>query len=344
MKKHIQLFSFLLLLTTVQRASAQCFQFTAEHVDLLSVTWSSESTQISLMASDDTHGNLYASNQCVVICPESMKFSLPSGTPLGNEGDPLWILPQNPYSNVPYVGVSAERVLSEVFGSAVTIQLTRLEGPGQLIVWQASSFGNIDVKMDSRDGIGAGDALTIPVGGHAHYNWGFTTNGIYRAYFRASGFRVGQTTGTISPETPFTFHILPLRPFESWTATHWPCECDTHIIGPSADPDGDRMINVIEYAFGNDPKVALYTNVPDVSFVTDGTTNYWAFRYVRATKATDITFSVEGASSIGGSSESLTNRIVVAPGGKSEIITVRDLSSKPTTSRFFKLKLELLYP
>ena len=101
MKKHIQLFSFLLLLTTVQRASAQCFQFTAEHVDLLSVTWSSESTQISLMASDDTHGNLYASNQCVVICPESMKFSLPSGTPLGNEGDPLWILPQNPYSNVP---------------------------------------------------------------------------------------------------------------------------------------------------------------------------------------------------------------------------------------------------
>ncbi len=171
-------------------------------MDLLSVIWNSTSNQVSLMASDDTHGLLYASNQCVVICPESMKFTLPPGTPLGNEGDPLWILPQNPYTGVPYVGVSAETVSAGVFNDPFTLTLTRLEGPGQFIVWQAGSFGSIDVKLDTRNGIGPSDYLTLPVGGHAHYNWGFTTSGVYRAYFQASGIRVGQSTNTVSPETP----------------------------------------------------------------------------------------------------------------------------------------------
>lgn len=78
-------------------AAAQCYTFTHEHVDLLAIQWNAASNTLSLMASDDDHGGtLYASNQCVVICPESMKFTLPGGTPLGNEGNPLWILPQNP--------------------------------------------------------------------------------------------------------------------------------------------------------------------------------------------------------------------------------------------------------
>ena len=77
-------------------SSAQCFQFIEGHVDLLGVIWNSASNQLSLMADDANSGLLYASNQCVVICPESMKFTLPGGTPLGNAGDPLWILPAEP--------------------------------------------------------------------------------------------------------------------------------------------------------------------------------------------------------------------------------------------------------
>jgi surface-anchored protein len=344
MKKIIQLGS-LLLLTAAPRVSAQCFQFTEEHVDLLGVIWNSESNQLSLMASDDTHGKLYASNQCVVICPESMIFTLPGGTPLGNEGDPLWILPQNPYAGVPYVGASAETVSAGVFSSDFTVQLTRLEGPGQFIVWQAGSFGSFDVKMDSRDGFGPGDAITIPVGGHAHYNWGFTTNGLYRAYFQVSGALVGQSTNTVSLETPFTFHVLPLRPFEIWTANNWPCECANNVIAASADPDGDRIVNVLEYAFGNDPRVALYTNVPAITFVTESGTNYGALRYVRATNATDLTFTVQGSSVLGGTCACLTNTVSVTPVGSNETVIVRDfLPQTVTTNRFYKLEVELSQP
>ncbi|MCU0784317.1 MAG: choice-of-anchor M domain-containing protein [Verrucomicrobia bacterium] len=329
------------------RASALCFQFTQEHVDLLGVMWNSASNQLNLMASDDTHGRLYASNQCVVICPESMKFTLPSGTPLGNAGDPLWILPQNPYTGVPYVGVSAETVPAGVFNDPFTLTLTRLEGPGQFIVWQIVGLPpQYDIKIDTRDGISANDKLTLLVGGHAHYNWGFTTNGVYRAYFQASGVRVSQSTNNVSPETPFTFHVMPLRPFENWTATNWPCECATNIIAAGADPDGDHIVNVLEYAFGNNPNVALYTNVPAITFVTDGDTNYGALRYLRATNATDLTFAPVAAGAVTGATwADLSNIVSVSTNGATQTVTVRDsVPKEATTNRFYQLRVKLNYP
>jgi surface-anchored protein len=332
-------------LAAAPRASALCVQFTEGHVDLLSVIWNSSSNQLSLMASDANSGLLYASNQCVVVCPEIMKFALPAGTPLGNAGDPLWILPQNPYTGVPYVGISAETVFAGVFNDPFTLTLTRLEGPGQFIVWQAGSFGSFDVKMDTRDGISTNDSLTLPVGGHAHYNWGFTTNGVYRAYFQASGVRVGQSTNTVSPETPFTFYVLPLRPFENWTATNWPCECATNIIAASADPDGDHIANVLEYAFGNDPKVALYSNAPAATIVNDSGTNYGALRYVHATNATDLTFDARASSTLSDFAESLSNTVSVVTNGGVETVTVRDSAPQAqATNRFYQLRVNLNSP
>ena len=332
-------------LAVTPRVSAQCFQFTQEHVDLLSVLWDSTSNQLSLTASDDTHGLLYASNQCVVICPESMKFTLPPGTPLGNEGDPLWIFPQSPYVGVPYVGVSAEQVPSGVFNDPITLKLTRLEGPGQFILWQAGSLGEFDVKMDTRDGIGSNESITLPIGGHAHYNWGFTTSGVYRAYFQASAVRAGQGTSSDSPETPFTFHILPLRPFELWTATNWPCECATNIIAAGADPDADGTVNLLEYAFGTDPHIALRTNLPEFSFAMDAGTNYGALSYIWATNATDLILSTVASAALKGSEtwQPITNIHGSASNGPTtQRITVRDnIPGSAASARYYQLRVRL---
>lgn len=334
-----------LVLAVGPHASAQCFQFIEGHVDLLGVIWNSASNQLSLMADDANSGLLYASNQCVVICPESMKFTLPGGTPLGNAGDPLWILPQNPYDGVPYVGISAETVPAGVISGSFTLKLTRLEGPGQFIVWQAGSFGSIDVKLDARDGIGPTDFLTLPDGGHAHYNWGFTTNGVYRAYFQASGVLAGQGTTTVSPETPFTFHVLPLQPFENWVATNWPCECATNIVATGADPDADGTVNLLEYAFGTDPRVALRANLPTFSFVMEDGTNYGALSYTWATNATDLTFSALASSTLAGSAiwESITNvRRSVSNGPATQCITIRDNApAGAANARFYQLRVTL---
>jgi surface-anchored protein len=311
-------------------------------VDLLGFVWNASGGQLGLMASDDTHGQLYASNECVVVCPESMKFTLPGGTPLGNEGDPLWILPQNPYAGVPYVGVSSERIADGVFSGSLIARLTRIEGPGQFLVWQAGMSG-FEVVMDTRDGISANDHLTVPVGGHAHYNWGFTTSGVYRAYFQAEVRQIGQTTNTVSPETPFTFHILPLRSFELWTATNWPCECATNIIAAGADPDGDKAANAFEYGTGTDPKQLTTNAWSKFSFVTTNGQTYGAVTFTRAKTATDATCEVVAAGNlIAPNWQALTNLHSLVNQDPTERLTVRDnvpVGSAP--HRLFQLRVWL---
>jgi surface-anchored protein len=322
---------------------AQCFYFTEEHVDLLGVTWNSASNQLSLMASDDTHGLSYASNQCVVVCPESMKFTLPAGMPLGNEGDNLWILPQNSYAGTPYVGVSAQQIPAGVFYDPFVIRLTRMEGPGQFMLWQATTFGSLDLKMDTRDGIGTNDAVSPLVGAHEHYNWGFTTSGVYRLYFQVSGLRMGEATNTVSPETPFTFHILPLSPFENWTATNWPCGCDTNLIAATADPDEDRAPNAWEYASGTDPNAVAARPSAAFSFVYTNGLAYGAMTFTHAKSATDATFEVVAGGGLKNSGwEVLTNVHLSVDLGSTERITLRDNAPvSPDATRFYELRLRI---
>lgn len=345
MKAYYLLVSSFLVLASAPRLPAQCYTFTQEHVDLLSVQWNVSSQQLRLMASDDDHGGtLYASNQCVVVCPESMRFTLPAGTPLGNEGDPLWILPQNPYAGVPYVGVSAEALAPGTFEDPLVIQLTRLEGPGQFLVWQTTGFGGFEVKMDTRDGIDSRDRITPAVGAHEHYNWGFTTNGVYRAYFQASGRRPGQSTNLVSAETPFTFHVLPLRPFEIWTATNWPCECDLTIVAPGADPDLDTGVNAVEYALGTDPREATANAWPTASLVTTHGQVYGALTYTRAKAATDCRYDVVATSDLFAPEWTLLTIVhQVVDLGPQERVTLRDDRPLPThAQRFYRLEVRVL--
>jgi surface-anchored protein len=343
-KKPSIVLAWLMVLATAPGLAAQCRTFTQEHVDLLAIQYNAASNTLSLMASDDDHGGvLYASNECVVVCPESMKFTLPDGTPLGQAGDPLWILPQNPYPGVPYVGVSAEALAPGSFNDPLTIRLVRLEGPGDFIVWQATGFGSFDLKMDTRDGIGPNDQFTPFVGGHEHHNWGFTTSGVYRAYFQASGRRPGESTNLVSPETPFTFHVLPLRPFEHWTATHWPCEGDLTIIAPDADPDRDTGVNAIEYALGTDPRVATTNGWPTASLVRTNGQVYGALTYTRVKAATDCRYEVIGATGVSLSPHQIINTVhSVVDHASTERVTLRDMVPLAVDSqRFYQLRVTL---
>lgn len=323
--------------------SSPCFWFTQEHVDLLSFVFNAESNSLALMASDDTHGGtLYGSNQCVVIAPESTRFTLPAGTPFGNEGESLWILPQNPYPGTPYVGVSAERLPAGSFNDPLAIQLTRVEGPGQFIVWQATSFGSFDIKMDTRDGIGANDKLTPFVGGHEHYNWGFTTSGVYRVYFQASGMRPGQSTNILSPETFFTFYVLPLSPFEVWQTNNFAGQLDPSIIGKDADPDQDGIVNAMEYALNLHPNFPDRSGLPFGSIISTNGQNYGAITYARTKAATDCVYEVTASSSISATNwQRLDTVHCIEDIGILDRITILDnVPIKKENQRFYRLEIK----
>jgi hypothetical protein len=138
---------------------------------------------------------------------------------------------------------------------------------------------------------------------------------------------------------------LPLRPWEHWISTNWLPATPSSTNGPAADPDGDKIVNVLEYAFGNNPNVALHTNAPAITFITENGTNYGALRYVRAKNATDLTFDARVTSVLGSASASLTNLSSVVTNGTTETITMRDtISTETATNRFYELKVKLNYP
>ncbi|MCI0537843.1 MAG: choice-of-anchor M domain-containing protein [Verrucomicrobiales bacterium] len=207
-----------------------------EHCDFLIVYQPQETNQLSIVLRDEDHGINYRTNEVILVAAESSRITLPAGTPFGNEDDPVWVLPQSQDPNLLYRGFSAERIPFGVFARPFNFRLTRVEGPGYFFAWQAAEFGALNVKMNTLDGIDDADKTTPIIGSHEHFNWGFTTTGVYRVTFQVDGQRVGESTNIVSEPTPFIFHVLPL-----------PAEPPSppRLAAPAMMPPGDFAFDLI---------------------------------------------------------------------------------------------------
>ncbi len=204
-----------------------------EHTDLR-VLYDSSSTNelLSVVARDENHSINYRTNEVVLVVAESSKVTLPDGTPFGPGGSPMWILPQSQNPGLLYLGLSAEGIPLGAFNGPLQFALKAVSGPGNFFLWQATSGGTLDIQMSSADGIDAADIHNQIVGSHEHFNWGFTTNGLYQLTFQVSGQRVGETTNITSADTTFTFYVLPLP-------------TNIQLDGPRVLPDGRFTFNVV---------------------------------------------------------------------------------------------------
>jgi surface-anchored protein len=184
---------------------------TNEHVDLRITYTPGASNELGLVVRNSDLGQSLPADGVALVALEAARLELPPGFEVfGNAGDLLWILPQSQDPALLYMGFSAEGLPTGVFEPRFDIRLVQLDGPGHFYVWQADSFGGIDVRMNSRDGLGPDDRVRPLLGGHDHFNWGFTTNGLYTATFRVSARRVSSTNELVSPDIPVLFAVLPL--------------------------------------------------------------------------------------------------------------------------------------
>ena len=142
--------------------------------------------------------------------PLGLQDGLPAGTPFGEAGDPLWILPQAQDASLLYLGFSAEKLPPGVFDQPFNFRLRAVRGPGHFFAWQADEAGNLLVKFNSRDGITEADATRPLLGSHEHFNFGFTTNGQYEVTFQVTGHRAGVGTNDLSDEATFLFAVEPV--------------------------------------------------------------------------------------------------------------------------------------
>jgi putative ABC transporter-associated repeat protein len=103
---------------------------------------------------------------------------------LGQPGASVWMLPQVQKAGLLWPGWNTEdRSLTRVSGP-VTWKLLAVDGPGEVAVFQTGSFGQAEVIFASGDGLP--DSYRIPLGVHAHGNWAFSAEGVYRLRFEMS--------------------------------------------------------------------------------------------------------------------------------------------------------------
>lgn len=321
-----------------------------DHVDLLVIYKTNETPALALIANDEDNSVSYASNEVVLVSTEASQFTMGFDVPALSltNGQTFWWLRQvSPPVGTLFPGFATDSAIpAGTFSGLISFVLTGVEGPGDVFIWQES--GGINLLADSRDGLDSSDViqgLSTP-GSHDHYNWGFTTSGVYCITFRVDATLSNGGGNVSSLETTFVFHVRPLgivTPYALWQKAHWLQGTPDAIAGPGADPEGDELCNAIEYASNLDPTTTTTTNRPTWSVVKDGGQDYGAWTFTRIKSVPDLTYSPVAANEVTGSAwEPMTNEVSVADGGETERITLRDHQGVDAAShRFFKYRVQL---
>jgi putative ABC transporter-associated repeat protein len=104
------------------------------------------------------------------------KVTLPSGYgQIGAAGSSVWQVPQTQKSGLIWLGWSTESLSAANVQGPVTWKINKVSGPGTMKVYLSGAFGGIQAMIFNNGG-----SYSIPLGVHAHANWAFSAQGIYR--------------------------------------------------------------------------------------------------------------------------------------------------------------------
>ena len=96
------------------------------------------------------------------------------------------------------------------------------------------------------------------------------------------------------PDSAVASVALTIPPIEAWRIANFGTNAsNVAIAGNAADPDGDGIVNLLEYAFGSDPNSFSPTNLPISKRVSISTDEFLAIEFMRATNATDVKYTVQ---------------------------------------------------
>ncbi len=119
---------------------------------------------------------------------------------------------------------------------------------------------------------------------------------------------------------------------------------DDGISGEEADPEFDGLVNILEYAFGREPKLNDSSAPTSTVLLTDGSSDYLALVYVRETGSSDLLFEPQVSSDMDdwSSGASHTETVSVTDNGDgTETVVERDLTpTSANTRRFMRLDVQ----
>jgi len=133
--------------------------------------------------------------------PAAEQFSF-----LGEPGDTVWSIGQSQEPGVPWLGWNTQHGTAlENIDGPTNWKLDKVEGPGELFIFQTGSFGELIEILSLADGWPTN--VDIPRNTHAHGNWAFTEPGVYKV---TTTHTAKLTSGkTVTNQDTLTFLVGP---------------------------------------------------------------------------------------------------------------------------------------
>jgi hypothetical protein len=189
-----------------------------------------------------------------------------------------------------------------------------------------------------------GTTFVTELGGSALFTWTPALNqiGDFTLQFKASD---GVATTTVNVFVHVVGSTIPS--FKSWQQANWPLTDDILVVGPTANPDGDQMNNLLEYALDSDPTQPDDSKLPEVGISTVGGQRYMTLTYRRRTGDLTLRYEVIASDDLMAPVQGWTVQTQTEPASQTNLpaglerITVRDsvsIESGPA-GRYLKLRI-----
>lgn len=168
------------------------------------------------------------------------------------EGEPLWIYPE---SSAAWSWLGFDNTTAGL-QDPVNFTLAGVAGPagGRFALYRVIG-GEPVIFMSTADGIDAADVFSKPVG-HHHLNWSFSKPGLWAVDLKVSAVRTGGNGPTAAGPTDTKRLFFAIGEKAAWRARNFYAATvmDESTAGDLADPDQDGWPNLLEYAFGGNPR------------------------------------------------------------------------------------------
>lgn len=132
----------------------------------------------SLIGDDTGARKVFRQPSAVVLwLKPASRVTLPPGYGrIGPPGTAIWQVPQTQRAGLIWLGWNTEALNAGNARGPVRWKLDAVSGPGSVKVYLSGAFGGIQTMVLN----GSGSSYDIPLGVHAHANWAFGAQGVYR--------------------------------------------------------------------------------------------------------------------------------------------------------------------